>query len=213
MPGTISENLSRIYQPPEWFDHEAAAEAVGSMPDLVRPGIYSVAGTLAVVEKLGLMPAAAGDVYEFGSGMGEGLVTLNMFARAAGDTSVRGSEHSSRAYHYAKQVAQTLLPNVASIDIDGLSGLKNRPKSFSLVVAHMFGPSYYNEELPSRFVPAALGALCEGGVIIINSDAHTMFQVSKWTEKNLPAGSFDEINEHKLPRVFGKAQPFVVIRK
>lgn len=211
--GNSPQVLRRLFEPPEWFDDDQAKEIISFFPELRLLSIYSVAGTLGGVEALGKIPEEVENVFEFGSGWGEGLVSLDMFARHKGGAVVTGSESDEDARIFSSQVAD-LLPSVQQVKTNGISALVEAEEQFDVVVANMFGPSYDNETLPSRFIPAALKALKSAGVIIINSDSATMGNINSWAQRNLAPEQVEAIDsEIYLPPGLKALQPHTVIKK
>lgn len=187
-----------MFEPPEWFIVEEVDEDLSFFPELSRLNTFSIAGSLGSVERSGSIPEGVERIYEFGSGLGEGLIALDMFSRARTMGDVIGSEKTISDLHIALQVAD-LLERVIEVEQDGMSGLATRNEELDIVFAHMFGPSYHDEFLPSRFIPTALAALKEGGLIVMNSDQLTMDNVFSWVERNLPPSQTKVLDNEQLP--------------
>ncbi|HEY5442217.1 MAG TPA: hypothetical protein VIJ68_01625 [Candidatus Saccharimonadales bacterium] len=206
----MPDHLKHMFEPPDWFNVEEAEEDLSFFSELTPLNLYRVAGSLGAIERLGKLPNDITSMFEFGSGYGEGLVALDMLARARGDAKVQGSESGEHPHYIASQISRMLLERVTDVSWDGFQSMHEGPESFDVILAHMFGPSYTSEEVPARFIPAAPGALKAEGVIIISSDEDTMGNVQTWAERNLPAGQAETIDDESLPSGF-MTQPHLVI--
>ncbi len=199
IPGSNSpEPLRRLFEPPEWFDEAQASEIASFYPELTLRDMYSVASALGVVETLDKFPEEVENIFEFGSGWGEGLVSLDMFARRRGSAVVTGSEVDEDVRVFSLQVTD-LLPSVQNIRANGINALEEAEGQFDVVVAHMLGPSYYNDRLPSLFISTALTALKSSGVVIINSDFATMGHTNSWVERHLAHEQVEVVDLEACP--------------
>lgn len=202
-----------MFEPLEWFDTAEAAETLSFFPELTPTGAYRVASTLGGVEKLGMIPDTTLAIFEFGSAMGEGLITLDMFAKHAGGAVVTGSEVDPYTRRIARQVSD-LLTSVVGVDENGHSSLEDADESFDIIIANMFGPSYYEDCTPSTFIPRALDALTKVGVIILNSDDMTMRNINVWAQHNLQPSQIEIVDtDTALAAEFKVSLPHTLITK
>lgn len=209
------KQLERMYQPPEWFDHTEARQVHDWYPELRSMlTTYAVAGAIAVAERQELIPDTDLSIIEFGSGLGEGLVSLNMLAESrGGNSSVLGTERNDQDCRVANQVAD-ILGRVSKVEEDGISELELREDQSDIVLAHMFGPIYdgQSEEFLARFMTAAIGSISQYGVVIINSDPETMDNVEMWAQANLETNYFKAVRPSELPVGF-TSMPHLLITK
>ena len=208
-------NLSRLaqnFEPPAWLDTDEVEEDISIFPELRALGIYGVAGTLGTVGRMGRLPKSISRLFEFGSSYGEGLVALDMLARTKDGAEVTGSEIEPDSLYIARQVAN-ILPSVTGVEQNGIHALTANVRGFDVILANMFGPSYNDESAPAMFIPPALVALSEGGVIILNSDPKTMKNVGSWVQRNLRPGQAEAIDSDLLPMGLRVATPHMIITK
>jgi SAM-dependent methyltransferase len=206
----MTEHLAQKYEVPTWFNQAEVVENLQFDPKLSRFIPFSVAGSLGVAEKLGKLPDQISTIYEFGSGLGEGLIALDMFARAQGDATVQGSESNRRAYHLAQRLAAIMLPSVTRIDHDGLESLNAQSAAYDVVVAHMLGEHNNDKALPVRFLPVAWQALKPGGSIIIASDPLTVGHAVNWAKDNLPTSALTDVPADQIPSGFENRQQLII---
>ena len=141
---------------------------------LLTPQLYTrAAATLALAQELVPFPSGTLRLFDFGSCWGDSLAALaDEAARRADGSFVVGSEVDTHRHAIAQQVAGSLFDVVAVVG-DGLAHLEQQQGTYDVITALMFGPSH-DGKLADRFLPAALGALRKGGIIVINSDLLTM---------------------------------------
>jgi len=192
MPAINHEVLNRMHQAPEWFDREFADSICGLFPVLIPGRIYAYAGLLATADRAGRLPRRLTSVFEFGSGYGEGLISLNMFANVQESIRITGSEIVPSDRRSATEVSW-LLPHVSSVEVDGIDVLRQSPQSYDLIVANMFGNGDNEQDLHKSFLPVALNALRESGVIVMNSDPKTIENVLDWSGNNVTSYTFGSL--------------------
>jgi hypothetical protein len=204
-----------MYQPPEWFDRDEADEMLGFFGFELGTSpmeIYQAAGALGVAERAGMIPDKELNIVEFGSGLGHGLIALNMLAKARGvKSTVTGSERTPSDWNVARQVSE-YLDRVQGVETDGITALRSQDSNVDLVLANMFGPSYHDERRPAEFIPVALGAISPAGAVVINSDADTMGNVVSWARRELAESQVTVIKSELLPSGF-MVTPHVILTK
>ena len=206
----MSAALQRMFQPPEWFDADQPQFMLDMYPELEsKMRIYEMAGSLGVLESLGVLPEKVTDVFEFGSGVGEGLVALDMFADPRG-AAVTGSEVTSERYKAAK-VAEILF-NVGDVVGNGNIHMESNPESFDLVVAQMFGSLNFEGKLTKDFISASMIALRVGGIAMVSSDVTTMRHFETIAIGTLQPAQFEVIDPSVLPSGLTHL-PHIVLKK
>lgn len=214
----ISITSKRWYDTPDWFRFSEVAKMFEHHPDLqalmpvhehriqeffMRFG--RAAGSLAITERSGKVPQRDLDVFEFGSGVGVGLIVLDMLAKS-GDrqlAQVTGSE-VDESRHVQSTMVASVLDTVGDISNDGIATMLANPGRFDVIFAHRFGPcrnAFADDpqlELPEQFIHAALGALKEDGVIAVDSDSVTMEYVLSRAQE-IPELQMQVINPNTLP--------------
>jgi len=208
------KSLERMYQPPEWLTPESVGEVIrGSTGlDLRVHVIYRVAGMLSALVSADKLPKDIASIFEFGSGFGEGLISLSMFAKAKGDTAmITGSELDTNERLNASMATSSFW-NIAGIGSDGVAVLDSAPEGFDLILAHMFGPSHDDDDMPSIVMPAMLSALKPGGVAIVNSDDETMYHTLSFVERTMPTEQFEQVDREILPEGV-RHLPLILLKK
>lgn len=197
-----ADRLVDSFAVPEWFDKDAAIDYSDIFPEINGSLIFSAAGAIGIAERQGKLPSDISDIFEFGSGPGEGLAALDMLA-ANRQASVVGSEILDGPWYTAQSMASMLLPNVTSVEGNGYEVMDERPEGFDLIVANMFGPVYSGKAGHQRriemFVPKALSALKAESLIVMGSDEETMGNVNGWVQDNLDPGQVTIVEAGTVP--------------
>lgn len=160
---------------PPWVEEEVL-DLAGTGSELSRICVYKAASLIDPT--LSLLRDAPTQLFEFGSGYGEGILALDMFAkRFISKPKVVGSEIITARAACARTLT-SMCKTLKKIAGDGIAVLEDKPNTFDLVVANMFGHFNVEESFARKFLSVAGLAIKEGGVIAMSSDSFTMNTVT-----------------------------------
>lgn len=140
-------------------------------------------------------------IVDFGSGNGEGLVALDMFASSlqAGGVPIICSEIDESRMANALRVALEL-PNVQTVMDDGIAAITQNRAARTLTVAMTLGPTWLFPDTEQQVINAAIGDDSDNahGTTMIFSDESSMAEVCAYADNVLKKR--DDVKVYHVPR-------------